>query len=306
MSRARLVYFDGDLVPAEEAKVHVSTAAFRFGTAVFEGIRGYWNADREQMYLFRLDDHVRRLATSQKFMRFAEIVEPDHVAESIVALIRANDFREDVHVMATAFVNGVGPPTVCAPVALTITAYPGVGPGFIESGCSVQVSAWQRVPDQAMPIRIKCNANYQNSRLAGLQAHADGYDTALMMNAQGKISEGPGMCFFMVRDGTAITPTVSSDILESITRDAVIELLPSHCGVAAVERVVDRSELVAASEAFFCGTVWEVTPAVSIDRLPVGDGRVGPVVRALQRAYFDVVRGRVTDHAQWRTPVYTR
>ncbi len=304
MSKARFVHFDGEIVPWEQAQVHVSTAAFRFGTGVFEGIRGYWNVAREQLYLFRLDDHARRLVQSQRFMRFESVFPADYVAEQILSLVRANEFREDIHIMASVFVNGSGPPTTSAPVALAITALPGVGRGFVEKGCSAQVSSWQRLPDQAMPMRIKCNANYQNSRLASLQAHSDGYDTAVLMNARGKLSEGPGMCLFVIRDGVAVTPSVTSDILESITRRTVLELLPSACDVAVVEREMDRSELVTASEAFFCGTVWEITPCTSIDRLPVGDGRVGPVVRRLQQAYFAVARGELAQHPEWRSAVY--
>lgn len=304
MKRPRYISLDGDIVPHDEARVHVSSAAFKFGTAVFEGIRGYWNEAHRQMYLFRMTDHMRRLVFSQSFMRFEEILDPGYVAERTVELIHANELREAVHVMATVYVKGFGGPATSAPVGLAITATPGVGPGFVDSGCSVQVSSWRRVADSAMPVRVKCNANYQNGRLAVIQSRADGYDTTLLMNAQGKLAEGPGMCFFMVRDGRAITPTITNDILESITRETVLELLQRDCGVETVERDIDRSELVAASEAFFCGTAWEVTPVVSIDRLPVGTGEVGTVVRNLQSRYFSIARGESDEHAEWRTPVY--
>ncbi len=284
--------------------MHVSSAAFKFGTAVFEGIRGYWNEAHQQMYLFRMADHMRRLLYSQSFMRFDEVLDPEYVTRKTIELIRANELRETVHVMATVYVKGFGGPATTGPVGLAITATPGVGPGFLESGCSAQVSSWRRVADSAMPVRVKCNANYQNGRLAVIQARADGYDTTLLMNAQGKLSEGPGMCFFMVRDGRAITPTITNDILESITRETVLELLRRDLAVETEERDIDRSELVAASEAFFCGTAWEVTPVVSIDRLPVGTGEVGPVVRDLQSRYFRLARGETDAHREWRTPVY--
>ena len=154
-----------------------------------------------------------------------------------------------------------------------------------------------------MPMRVKCNANYQNGRLAGLQAKADGYDTAILLNARGKVSEGPGMCFFIMRDGVASTPHTSSDILESITRSTVLELL-QEAGIETRERDIDRSELAAAEEAFFCGTAWEITPVVAIDRLDVGNGKVGSVVRELQDRFFSLARGESTDHPEWRTPVY--
>ena len=151
---------------------------------------------------------------------------------------------------------------------------------------------------------MKCNANYQNGRLATLQAQADGYDTAILLNSRGKVAEGPGMCLFMVRDGKAVTPPVTSDILESITRQTVMKLCGEYLGMEVVERDIDRSEFAAADEAFFCGTAWEVTPLVSVDRLPVGDGKVGPTVRGLQDVFFDIATGARDDHAEWRTPVY--
>ena len=303
MSNPKYVFMNDEIVPFEDAKVHVSTAAFKFGTAVFEGLRGYWNEQHEQMYLFQMNAHMRRLEFSQKFMRFERIFDAEHVTAKTIELLRANEFRATVHSMTTVFVDGFGGPTVSGPVGLVITAAERGGPGLTEQGCTAQVSSWQRVPDNAMPMRVKCNANYQNGRLAGLQAKADGYDTALLLNMRGKVSEGPGMCFFMIRDGVACTPHTGSDILESITRATVLELL-REMGVEIAERDIDRSELPAAEEAFFCGTAWEVTPITSIDRLPIGSGEPGPMVRKLQKRFFDVARGVSDDHPQWRTPVY--
>lgn len=304
MAHATYAFLNGEIVPFEDAKIHIGSAVFKFGTGVFEGLRGYWNEEQQQMYLFRLSEHMQRLTYSQRFMRFEEIVDADYLAQMTIELIRANALRETIHIMTTAFVEGFGPPTVCGPIGCSITTTPGVSHGFADTGCSVQVSAWQRVADTAMPMRVKCNANYQNGRLAAMQARADGYDTALFLTARGKVSEGPGMCFFMVRDNKVITPSLSNDILESITRQSVLELLPEHCGVEVEERDIDRSELVAADEAFFCGTAWEVTPVVSIDKLAVGRGTVGPVVGRLRDVYRDVVTGRGEHHAHWRTAVY--
>ncbi len=304
MERPKYIFFNDEIVPWEDAKVHVSTVAFKFGTAVFEGLRGYWNDDHQQMYLFQMDAHMERLEYSQKFMRFENAFDGAYVREKTIELLRANEFRATVHSMATVFVEGFGGPAVSGPVGLVITAATRGGPGQLEEGCTAQVSSWQRVADNAMPMRVKCNANYQNGRLAGMQARADGYDTAILLNARGKVSEGPGMCFFMMRDGVASTPHTSSDILESITRSSVIELL-RESGVEVQERDIDRSELAAADEAFFCGTAWEVTPITAIDRLKVGNGEVGSVVRGLQERFFSVAKGESADHPEWRTPVYS-
>ena len=306
MAKAKYVFLNDEIVPWDEAKVHVATVAFKFGTGVFEGLRGYWNEEENQMYVLLLDAHMRRLAYSQRFMRFEGPMDTAYVAEKILELLRANEFSEGVHILATVFVDAFGPPVTSGPVGLAITAAPRSDPKVREQGCSAQVSSWQRVPDVAMPMRVKCNANYQNGRLASLQARADGYDTAILLNSRGKVSEGPSMCFFMIRDGKAVTPTITSDILESITRKAVIELLTNKLGLEVEERDIDRSELPAAEEAFYCGTAWEVTPVVSIDRLSVGDGKVGPVVRKLQQVYADVASGKLRDFPEWRTPVYPR
>lgn len=305
MARPKFVFLNGEIVPWEEGKVHIASGAFKFGASVFEGIRGYWNESEEQMYLFRLDEHMRRLVRSQVFMRFDEVLDTGTIGEQIIALIRANELRENIHVVSTVFVNGFGGPATTGPVGVAITAGPWPGRPLIENGCSAQVSSWQRVADTAMPMRIKCNANYQNGRLAALQAQVDGYDTAILLNSRGKVSEGPSMCFFMLRDGRAITPTVTSDILESITRQTILEILPEMCGVEIESRDIDRSELIAADEAFYCGTAWEVTPITSIDKLAVGDGNIGPVVKKLQEAYFAVTGTAGAAHGEWRTPVYT-
>lgn len=155
-----------------------------------------------------------------------------------------------------------------------------------------------------MPMRVKANANYQNGRLAVHEAKANGYGAGILLNSAGKVAEGPGMCLFMVRGGVAVTPSITSGILESITRDAVIRLLREELGVTVEEREVDRSELYAADEVFFCGTAWEVTPVTSVDRLPVGDGAVGALTRRLQSLYFAVAKGESALHPEWRTPVY--
>jgi branched-chain amino acid aminotransferase len=304
MATPEFVFMEDQIVPWDQGTVHVDSAAFKFGSAVFEGLRGYWNAEDGEMYLFRMAEHMNRLVYSQRFMRYDEILSPDFVTEKTVELIRANGFKgENVHIMTTAYIAGRGGQNVTGPIGLAITAQERPRTAKITEGISAQVSSWMRVPDNAMPMRAKVNANYQNGRLATLQAQGDGYDTAIFLNSRGKVSEGPGMCFFIVRDGVPITPHTSSDILESITRSTVLQLL-AEMGTPAVERDIDRSELVAAEEAFFCGTAWEVTPVTSIDKLPVGDGAVGPLTKRLQDAYFNVCHGTTGAHPEWRLPVY--
>lgn len=302
---AEFIYFDGKIQPWEEARVHVFTPLNKYGVGVFEGVRGYWNAEQEQLFTFRMKEHMRRLELSQIAMRYDTVVDAKTIGDQVVEVIRANNFRETVHARAMVYIDGLGEMDAAGPVALTITAVPRPLPKKVAVGCKVQVSSWQRISDRAMPPRIKANANYQNARLAIMQATHDGYDTALFLNDRGKVSEGPGMCLFMLRDGIPVTPTVTSDILESITRDTILQLLEERLGKHPIEREIDRSELIAAEELFFCGTGWEITPIINVDGFTIGSGTPGPLTKELQTVYFDTVHSRIADYRDWCRPVYS-
>lgn len=299
MSTPKYAWLDG-LVPWEDATCHISSLAFKYGAAVFEGIRAYWNADTQKLYLWQLDEHLDRLVYSQHMMRYEEPIAKEDVAAAVIKLLQANAFRENVHITTTAFLSGPGQPFICAPVSLAVTAM--ARGDYRTDGVSVQVSSWRRSSDSALPQRVKANGNYLNGRLASIQARADGYDTALLLTQAGKVSEGPAMCFFMVRDGVAITPDKQSDILESITRDTVIKLLQEN-GTPVEERPIDRSELGLADEAFFCGTAWEIAPVKSIDRLALPAGTSGPVMQALRERFDALTLGTDTAHSEWRREV---
>ena len=305
MSLPKYASIDGEIIEWENAKIHVASAAFKFGTAVFEGLRGYWNSDEEQMYLFRMEEHMQRFEFSQRFMRFNEIHEAETVTQKTIELIQANKFKgENLHIMTTSYVSGMGGPGVCGPIGLSITAQERPRSDRVLGGVTAQVSSWMRVPDNSMPMRVKCNANYNNGRLATVQAEADGYDTAIFLNSRGKVSEGPGMCLFIIRDGVPITPSISNDILESVTRDSVLKLIEDTYGIKPIERDIDRSELVAADEAFFCGTAWEITPILSIDRINIGTGQIGKTTKELQDIFFATSEGRKKEYMSWCHPVY--
>ena len=268
------------------------------GAAVFEGIRGYWSETRGRMLVFRLREHMERLELSQRVMRFDRIVAADEMCDATLELVRRNAFRTSVHIRPTVYVDGGGESSARGPIGCCITAVPRGTPKWVTDGCTAQVSSWERISDRSMPARAKVNANYNNSRLAGIQARIDGYDAAIMLNSRGKVAEGQGMCLFLVRNGVAVTPSVTSDILESITRDTVLALL-GEMGIDTLERDVDRSEFFAASEAFFCGTGWEITPINAVDGSPIGAGRPGPITKRLQKAYFDLVTGVSGEHPEW-------
>ncbi len=298
-----VVYRNGEFVPWDEARVHVFEPVVKYGAGAFEGARGYWNADEERLYLFRLAEHMARFELTQRIMGFETIVSGAEMAEATIELMRRNGFREAVHVRQMAYVAGWGGSGATGPIETSIVAIPRGSSPLVESGCRAAVSSWRRISDAALPPRAKSTANYGNARLASVQAKRDGYDAALQLTERGKVSEGEGMCVFLVRDGVAVTPSVTSDILKGITRDAVIHILREDLDVEVVEREVDRTEFHAASEAFFCGTAWEVTPVKALDGSAIGAGLPGALTRRLQARYFDIVHGATPDTRSWLTAV---
>lgn len=303
MWEPRVIMQNGELLPYAEARVHPMSLAMTYATAVFEGLRAYRNPETGAFKIFRLAEHVKRLQAGMKVMRMDRRFEVDEVAGLLTRLIRANEPDDDVYVRLLVYVEALGLMAQTGPVGFTAAASPRERPKYAETGMSLGVSSWTRLSDNASPPRIKATANYHSARLTQLQAKADGYDGALMLTPAGKVSEAPIACFFMVRDGKLITPGLGSNILESVTRDTVITLHEELTGQPVAQRDVDRSELYFADEAFVCGTGQEIIPVVAIDRLPVGDGKPGPITRRLQKTYFDTVRGLVPDRHEWLTPV---
>lgn len=304
MSSADYAYLNGEILPWGDAKVHVFSPLAKYGIGIFEGIRGYWNPAHEQLHLFRLKEHLERYAFSQKAMRFDPGPSDAELSGALVDVCRANAFRTTVHIRMMAFIDDIGEMSATGPVSTAITALPRATTKQVSDGAAAQFSSWMRMPDNVMPARIKCNANYHNSRLAVMQAQRDGYDVAFLLNSRGKLSEAPAMCVFMVRNGQLITPSGTNDILESITRQTVMEIAEEYLGLKTVERDVDRTELILAEEVFYCGTGAEITPVTSVDRIAVGTGEPGPITRQLQHLYLDLVTGNRPDHPEWRTPVY--
>ena len=298
---------NGTLVPWEEATVHVTSIGWTTISAVFEGIRGYWNPAQEEVYLFRLDAHLERLFQSMKLMRMTSPFSAAQLEEAMLTLIKANDLRDDCYLQPLAYFGSGIPGYLAAleqPGEVLITARPipsNLGTDKVSHCC---ISTWVRLSDNVMPPRAKTMTNYQNSRLVSTEAQVNGYDAGIILNEQGKVAEGAYACLFLLRKGVAITPPVTAGILESITRESVMELLQEELGMPVQEREVDRTELYVADEVFFCGTYAEIEPIVSVDRYRVGDGSPGSVTRRLQALYQDVVRGLVPRYAHWRTPIY--
>ena len=302
------VWMSGELVAWNDAVVHSSTLGWSAISMVFEGIRGYWNSEEEQLNLFHLDLHIERLLRSMKVMRMTSPWSVDELKQAIVRLVQANEFRDDIYVQPLAYFGGS-----TTPGYLPVSERPGditifnrqvgsvLGSGHVTS-CGV--SSWTRISDNVMPPRVKAIANYQNSRYVADESSRHGYDFGIILNPQGKVAEISYACLYIVRDGVAITPPVSAGILESITRDVVRQLLQDELGIPVIERDVDRTELYIADEVFICGTGAELQAVGSIDGYKIGDGSIGPVVSRLERLFHDVVRGNDSRYPEWRTGVY--
>jgi branched-chain amino acid aminotransferase len=298
------IWMNGQLLPPAQAVLPVHSAAVFYATNVFEGLRAYWNDADQELYAFRLYDHFVRFRESMKMMRFTVPYRDEDLAEAVREVLAGNEVREDVHMHLVAYVVGPGMDAT-SPTGLYINPRRRGRLAGEGTGLHCCVSSWTRTSDNAIPIRLKCGANYQNGRLALLQARADGYDAPILLTQQGKVAEGTGATFFMVRKGRLVTPTTSSDILESITRATLIEeICPNLLGLDVVERDIDRTELYVAEEAFFCGSGYEITPITSIDRFPLGEGAVGPITRRLSTAYLNLVRGTDARFPEWRTATY--
>lgn len=302
-ARTRQMIVNGRLVPFADATVHLMSPALRYGLNVFEGLRGYWNDGHKELYVFRLDEHMKRFEQSMKLLRFKPEFEVAAVSRAVIELLRADDHKANCHIRTTAYLDGIGEHHVTGPVSWMVYAGPRPRGVKTATGIRAQISSWRRMSDNSLPPRIKCGANYANARLARFQAQTDGYDDAIMLNEAGKVGEGPGACLFMVRAGRLITPDLTSGILESITRETIIDLAVAR-SLDIVERSIDRTELYAADEVFLAGSAAEVLPVVSVDGIEVGSGTRGPVTTRLQEDYFAAVEGRSNAPKSWLSPVY--
>ena len=303
----KYLWHNGKLLPWETATVHITNIGWTAISAVFEGIRAYWNEVEQELYIFRLEEHLRRLDNSMKIMRMIPPFSRQELKQAIIELLRGNELKEDSYIQPLAYFSGAVPGYRAVegqPAEILITTRP--APSSLNSGreSNCCISTWVRICDNSMPPRAKCLTNYQNSRLVSTEARINGYDGGIILNTQGKVAEGAYACIFIVRDGMAITPGVTAGILESITRASVIQLCNEVLKVPVKERDVDRTELYIADETFLCGTLAEIEAVVSVDRYPVGSGKEGPITKAVERLYHDVARGLDSRYTSWRAPVW--
>ncbi|CAN5261645.1 branched-chain amino acid transaminase [soil metagenome] len=299
-------FFRGEFVPLREANINVMTHAFNYGTAVFEGIRAYWNADEEQLFALELIAHYTRIRTSAALLMMEVRQTPEELADISVELLRRDGLREDVYLRPIVYKSSetIGVRLHNLDADITIFGVPFGQYIDTEGGIRAQVSSWRRTDDNAIPARGKITGAYVNGALAKSEAQLNGFDEAIVLTADGHVSEGSAENLFIVKDGLLVTAPVTDNILEGITRRRLMAMARDELNVEVVERSIDRTELYVADEVFLCGTGAQISPVIEIDRRPVGSGRPGPITKDLSRLYFDAVRGRLPAYRDWLTPVY--
>lgn len=299
-------YFQGRLVPYSEAKVGVMTHALNYGTACFGGLRGYWNDDEAQLFVFRPHDHARRFLQSARLLWMDLGLGEDDLVRIVLDVLRAEGYRTDCYIRPLAYKaeEVIGVRLHNLKDDLAVFAVPFGRYVDNEEGAHVTVSGWRRVDDNAIPARGKVSGAYVNSALIKTDAMLAGYDEAVVLTEDGHVSEGSAENLFLLRNGLVYTPPVQDNILEGITRRTVMTLLRDEMGLEVVERSIDRTELYLADELWFTGTGVQIAAITHIDHRPVGTGKLGPLVSELRDLYFDVVRGRVAKYRHWVQPVY--
>jgi branched-chain amino acid aminotransferase len=300
------LWLDGEQVRWEEATVHVSELGWSTVGGVFEGIKAYWNESAGELFVFRLREHLERLHRSMRLVRLPAHQSVQELTDAIARLLRDNEVREDTYIFPMAYLKDSYTDRwnmLEQKSSLMIHTRPVPSHLFSGKSQTAGISSWRRISEDVMPPRIKNLSNYRNGQLARMDALQSGYDTSIILNQQGKVAEGPGACIVIVRDNTIITPDLTQSVLESITRDAILTLAREDLGLRVEERAVDRTELYLADEAFMCGTHAEITPVTSVDRFELGDGRIGPITKQLEKALDNAFRGHDGRYAEWRTAV---
>ncbi|MGH7451607.1 MAG: branched-chain amino acid transaminase [bacterium] len=306
MALPNYAFFNGRIVRYGEAKVGVLTHGLNYGTGVFGGIRAYWNEEAQQLFIFRPSDHFRRFLESTKLLRMEFSYCEDDLTKALLDLLRTENHKTDCYIRPVAFYSDeiIGVRLHDLTPALAMVAIPFGKYVEKDEGSHVTVSSWRRVDDNVIPARGKITGSYINSAFAKTDAQRAGFDEAIILTHDGHICEGSAENVFLIRNGVAITPPITDNILEGINRQTVITLLRDEFGVNVVERSIDRSEIYLANEAFFTGTGVQITAITRVDYRSIGTGKMGEITTKLRELFFNVVRGRVKKYREWCTPVY--
>ena len=302
-----IAYFQGDYVALKDANVSIMTHSFMYGTAVFEGIRGYWNEEQAVLYGLKLREHMERIRRNAGILLMHDLPPVDELVRIVVETIRRNGFREDVYVRPCYYKAGqsIGVRLHNLPHELVVLALPFGNYVDTDNGLRVMTSTWRRNADDALPARGKIVGGYVNMAFQKSEAELNGFDEALVLTPEGHASEASAANMFVVRDGVLMTPPVSDDILEGVTRKAILELAQVF-GIPTELRSIDRSEIYVADEMFLCGTGVQLAPVTELDHRPIADGAIGPITKQLHEAYYAAVRGRDSRFAHWLTPIPAR
>lgn len=299
-------YFRGKIVPYSEAKVGVLTHGLNYGTAVFAGIRAYWNDTEQQLFIFRPYDHYRRFLNSARLLRMNFDFTPESLTQITLDLLRQDGYRRDLYIRPLAYKadESIGVKLHGISDEISIVAVPFDHYFATETDAHATVSSWRRVDDNSIPARGKISGAYANSALIKSDAALSGFDDALVLTQEGHVSEGSAMNVFMVRDGILVTPPITDNILEGITRRSVLALARDELGIPVAERPIDRTEIYLCEELFMTGTAAQVTAFTKVDHRPVGNGVMGPVTARLRALFDDMVHGRLPQYRQWNVGVY--
>ncbi len=302
-TKPQFVIMNGKITELENAKVSIMAPGFTFAINVFEGIRGYWNDEEKILYIFRIKDHLKRLNFSSKILDIENIFTDKELQNQIENIIRKNNVKENLYIRVQIYLDDWGTMFSKSPVGSSIISYKRPRSEGYYQGRNFTVSSWRRNSEDSSPPRVKTTANYFNGRLAGLEAIKAGYEGSIILNQDGCISEGPAGCIFLIRNGEFITPSKSSGILESITRDTVIKIIKNELELNITERSIGRTELYLADEIFYCGTAQEIVPINSIDKKIVGQGKPGMITKQIQSIYDKIVFGKKPEYKNWLTPI---
>ena len=306
MALPNYAFFNGRIVPYGEAKVGVLTHGLNYGTGVFGGIRAYWNQELQQLFIFRPHDHFRRFLESTKLLRMEFAYTETELTKALIDLLRTENYKTDCYIRPLAFYSDeiIGVRLHDLTPALAIVSLPFGKYVEKDEGSHVTFSSWRRLDDNMVPARGKITGSYINSAFAKTDAQRAGFDEAIMLNLDGHICEGSAENIFVVRNGAVMTPPITDNILEGITRQTVMTLLRDKLGMNVVERSIDRSEVYLAQELFFTGTGAQITAVTRVDYRAIGIGQMGPVAKKLREVFFDTVRGREEKYKHWCVPVY--
>ena len=308
MQLPNYAYFKGAIVPYADAKVGVMTHGLNYGTGVFGGVRGYWNEEEEELFVFRPHDHFRRFLNSLKMMVMDHDYDEEALTKIVIELIQKEGHRQDVYIRPLAYKADeiIGVKLHDLETEVTIFTLPFGRYVANDTGAHVTVSSWRRLDDNMIPARGKIAGAYVNTAFIKTDAVRAGFDEAIVLDHNGHLSEGSAENLFMMRDGKLLTPPVSDNILEGITRHTIITLAQEELGLEAVERSIDRTEVFICDELFMTGTAAQVTAITKVDHRDVGTGEMGPVTAQLRELYDDAVRGKMKKYRAWNTPIYEK